>query len=173
MTFKSINLQDILVQNIPEQPTRIWDHSPQKVFHDYRVHGYIFNEKGKAEEVGHITLSVCQYSTQEEDMDDFWFERKGRLRIPRVVAVFQGTEEKYRGQGVNGELLKLINEMVKTKFNRPISSDIGFCENPLGKEYAYARGLEERPGMRVWEKLEKEGFAHSKQYKGNPRWIMH
>jgi hypothetical protein len=172
MSHKSINLQDILIQNIPEKPTRIWDHSPQKVFHDYRVRGYVF-DNGKAEEIGHITLSLCQYSTKKDDNDDFWFERKRKVLVPRVVAVFQGTEPNYRGQGVNAELLRLINELVKARFGKPISSDIGFCENPLGKKYACVKGFTERPAMRVWEKLEARRLAYSRPYKGKPRWIMY
>ncbi|VVB79987.1 Uncharacterised protein [uncultured archaeon] len=170
MTFKPINLQDILIQNISDQPYRIWDNSPQKVFHDYRVHGYVINKEGKAEEVGHITLSRCCYSAIDYDNDDFWFEKKGKIKTPRVVAVFQDTEESFRGQGVSGELLKLVNTMAKVKFGCSISSDTTFCHSPVynWKEKNYV----ERPAKKVWEKLEVEGFAYSHLYRDKPRWVM-
>lgn len=161
-----INLQDIVIQNIPDKPTKIWDSSPQKVFHDYKVFGYF-----RGQEVGHITVSLCQYSTIKDDINDFWFEKKRKIWIPRPVAVFQGTENPYRGKGVSGEMLIMVNELVKERFNRPLASDTTFCENYFGswnnKNYA------KRPAMRVWEKLEEKGLAYSKPYKGNPRWIMY
>jgi hypothetical protein len=172
MTESNINLSDIVVQNIPDQPTKIWDHSPQKVFYDYKVFGYI-----KGQEVGHITLSLCHYSIIPEDLNDFWFEKKRGVWTPRPVAVFQKTREPFRGKGVSGELLILVNELAKQKYQMPIASDATFCSNPFWdwKE----KNLAEKPAIRVWQKLEARGLAYSKPYRDrgskkeiHPRWIM-
>ena len=101
-----INLQDIALQNIPEKPSKIWDKNIKRFF-DYRIHGYL-----KTEEVGHITVSVCDFTKDPEDFNDFWFEKKRKPWIPRPVAVFQGTENPYRGQGVSGEMLIMVNDVV-------------------------------------------------------------
>jgi hypothetical protein len=79
--------------------------------------------------------------------------------------------KKYRGQGVNEELLKRVNEMTKLKFQQPLASSTSFLTNLCHnwKE----RGFAELPAMRVWKKLETKGLAYSRPYEDKPRWIMY
>lgn len=158
-----MDLSQIRIE-FPESPTRIWDHSPKTIFHDYRVLGYL--DDGK---VGHINVSVCQLMAGEEK-NDFWFMKRKKLWTPRPVAVFQRTELDYRGQGVSGKLLVLVNEEVQKKYGLPLVSDTTFCSSPVADWKS--RGFAERPAIRVWEKLEREGLASRCDYKNLPRWVM-
>jgi len=158
-----IDLSQVRIE-FPEKPTRVWDHCSKSNFYDYRVFGYCGEE-----EIGHITVSLCQFMEGDEK-NDFWFEKKKRVWIPRPVAVFQRTEAGYKGQGVSGKLLVLVNEEVKRRDNMPLASDITFCQRPMYMDDK--RGFAERPAMRVWEKLEEQELAYRRDYHHKPRWIM-
>jgi hypothetical protein len=158
-----IDLSQVRIE-FPEKPTKIWDHHSKACFQDYRVFGY-FGE----EQIGHITVSLCQLMEDSEKCD-FWFEKKKKVWIPRPVAVFQRTESGYKGQGVSGKLLVLVNETVKSKYNMPLASDLTFCRRSP-QEYD-ERVFAERPAMRVWEKLEEQELAYRRDYHHKPRWIM-
>lgn len=158
-----IDLSKIRIE-FPEKPTRVWDHYSKHSFHDYRVFGY-FGE----EQVGYITVSLCQLMDGDEK-NDFWFEKKKKVWVPRPVAVFQRTERAYVGQGVNGKLLILVNEEVKRKNDMPLASDITFCPRHRYKDDK--ESFAERPAIRVWEKLEEQGLAYRRDYHRKPRWVM-
>ncbi len=159
-----INLNSIII-DFPEKPSKIWDHDNGYIFHDYRAKAYFLGN-----EIGHITVSIA-LAYPENERNDFWFCKKGKKTIARPVAVFQETAKAYRGQGINVKLLKLVNKIVKARFNEPLASDTTFVGNAdyQWKEKNYA----ERPGIRTWEKLQKERLAYLKLYKDNPRWIMY
>ena len=76
-----IDLSQIRIE-FPEKPTRIWDHYSKSSFHDYRVFGYF-----REEEVGYITVSLCQF-LQGDEKNDFLFEKKNKVWCPRPGGVF-------------------------------------------------------------------------------------
>jgi len=130
---------------------------------DYRVCGY----SGDVE-VGHVTVALLSSSLAEND--DFWFEKKEEIWVPRPLAFFQQTEFAYSGQGINGRLLVLVNEETKRRYQMPLASSTNFLVNAIFDWEEH--GFSERPAMRVWEKLEQEGLAYRRDCDGKPRWIM-
>jgi len=157
-----INLDELRI-DFPQKPSKIWDHDSKKVFYDYRVWAFSGEDK-----VGHITVSVCQAYPIGERCT-FWFDRRCKYSA-RPVVVFQDTEEDYKGQGINGRVIVLANELAKERFHQPLVSDNHFIRNPrhLHEDFNYAL----YPSMRVWEKLEAAGLAKSACYKHKPRWAM-
>jgi len=129
---------------------------------DYKVFGFLGDDL-----VGHITVSLLDNAVSEKN--DFWFEKRKRIWVPRPVAVYQETEHDFRGQDVSGKLLVLVNEDVKIKYQMPLASSTTFCLNSTDWK---VRGFVERPAKRVWEKLEAEGLAYRRDYQSNTRWVM-
>ncbi len=158
MMANPVNLDDVFMKGFPEKP--FWRGEYRT---EYSFIGYLTPDI----KVGHITVAVLDSDARK---DDFWFEKQGRVFIPRPLAFFLGTEPAFRGQGVAGRLLVLVNEKVKQRWQLPLFSGTSYCTNSCWewKEKGYA----ERPAMRVWEKLEERGLAVRKPYQGNPRWVM-
>lgn len=159
-----INLNSITI-NFPNEPSKIWNNDPRYIFQDYRAKAYFLGD-----EIGHITVSIA-LAYPENERNDFWFHKKGKKSLARPVAVFQETERAYRGQGINVKMLKLVNRIVKARFNEPLASDTTFVGNAdyQWKEKNYA----EHPAIRTWEKLQEERLAYFRPYKDIPRWIMY
>jgi hypothetical protein len=153
-----------LTIDFPQNPTQVWDHSSSRIYYDYRVYGLFESNR-----VGYVNVSIP--GEMNDKKNDFWFEKRGKIWIPRPVAVFQSTEEEYRGQGVSGQLLILVNQFVKNKYDASLASDTIFCSNPVGDwhDRGFSSG---RPAKRVWRKLEELGLAYRRNYRNSARWVM-
>jgi hypothetical protein len=73
---------------------------------------------------------------------------------------WQGTHEKFRGNGVCGALIIAANEYYKKEFGTPIRSSTHFIQ-----EY-------KKQSMRVWRKLVKAGKAYEYKFHGKTRFGM-
>lgn len=152
-----IDLSQLRIE-FPEKPT--WAYGSRR---DYHISGYF-----SGLEVGHITLAMLDSS--RVDKDDFWFENRSGVWVPRPLVFFQSTKLGFFGQGINGKLLTLLNEETKKRYQMPLVSSTNFLPNALAvwRENDYA----ERPAKRVWEKLEEQGLAYRKDFEGKSRWVM-
>jgi len=165
MENPKIDLDKIIIEPFPENPTCILRHEPGKIRYDYKLSGF-FNEN----EIGHLTISLMHHLENLRKRDNFWFDLSKKPPVIRPFVFFQKTEEAYRGQGVSGRLIVLANELSKIKFGQPLYSSISFVPNyfPIWDK----KPKFEQPGKRVWEKLERDGLAKSCPYHGKPRWVM-
>jgi hypothetical protein len=113
-------------------------------------------------------LNIVRFKDEVED--DFWFESKDGIIVPRSVVVYRLTAITLRGRGISGILTEKSNEWSKKHFGVTLSSDSSFSYRNEG--YDAEKRYHPKPGMRVWEKLENEGKA---RYIGSfkfPRWQM-
>lgn len=114
-----------------------------------------------------VAQLIVSIPAEIREVNDFWFSTHNGLAVPKPVVMDQHTAEEYRGQGIQGRLIMIANETAKFRFKEPLSSSVLFIDSPYSE-----RGFHPKPGLRVWEKLEKEGRAHYKPFNNRPRWIM-
>lgn len=131
-----------------------------KYYERYTVKGFLENEL-----VGRLNITRATHC-DKKNYEDFYFEFKDRMYIPKPYISWQSTEENYRGQGINGHLITLANEFYCKAFDSPLYSDIHFIKNTR------------KSTKRVWKKLEKNGLAIFEPYKNETtkelqdRWKM-
>ena len=163
--MEKLNLSEIRIEFL-EEPTRNFNHDNGNLWYDYDISAFIDKTK-----LGHITISRRTGIARDKKPDDFWFNLNFDPPIMRPVVVYQDTFEKYRGRGVSGRILVLANEKAKKIFDEPLASDTLFSQNQA-RNFA-GKNYHPYPGMRVWQKLDKEELAYFRPFNDKPRWIMY
>jgi hypothetical protein len=149
---------DKLVIAPPRSTWREWDNHNIH-WEDYDVRAYYLGELASRLV---ISRAARRYRRLDPDSltDRFFFDFGQAPPHPKPFVEWQGTEERFRGKGINGYLICYANEFYRRIFDSSLYSSCHFIIN--GGESA----------RQVWRKLVKEGKAIYCPEEGKDRWRM-
>ena len=135
---------DLLTTEASSKPEKEWE-SNGRFWEDY-----IFKAFFNKEEVGYLRIS--RVLNQVGKSSDFYFLDFSRKKpIPKPYISFQRVYERFRGNGICGNLIILANEFYHEKLGSNLYSDTLFCDG--GK-------ISKKP----WLKLEKQRLVVYEPY---------
>lgn len=150
-----VNLDELVV-NAPKSPIKEWDNGGIH-WEDYEAKAF-YHGILAARIV--VARAASEYRRQGPWSDSFFFDLSQALPVPKPWVDWQGTEEQFRGNGINGHLICCANESYRGKLGTPLYSSDHFLIH--GGQSA----------KRVWQKLVEAGLAVYCPEIGKDRWRM-
>lgn len=156
--FESLSLEDMI-----KDLEVIGSFTPEPNFNDdiekYKVDLFFYGENISSL----IIFRALNKDNLENDQKNYYFDLSKNSFISKPYVSSQNTYDPFKGKGLSGYLIKIANKIYRPFFNSPSYSDISFMDDTIS---------DDKPAVRVWQKLTDEGVAIYSPEDGIDRWCM-